>query len=251
MVSVSNRTKKYFIDKGYTNIDGYFLVKPEDMNSTNRTKVNCKCDYCGKINVITWSNYIIQMNREKIYSCHKCHYNKSKITFLKNFGTENPNELEKVKNKIKETCLKIYGVEHNSQSEIIKNKKQETCLKNYGVKYPAQSNYLMIKGLKTKGLHIEDKTEYEKFRLIVYRLTKHNKKELLENWNNLDYYDGEYIKDNFNLEYHDINYPTIDHKISIFYGYENNMNPEEISHIDNLCFTKRCINSSKGKNNTI
>ena len=109
----------------------------------------------------------------------------------------------------------------------------------------------MIKGLKTKGLHIEDKTEYEKFRLIVYRLTKHNKKELLEKWNSLDYYDGEYIKDNFNLEYYDINYPTIDHKISIFYGYENNMKPEEISNIGNLCFTKRCINSSKGKNNTI
>jgi hypothetical protein len=247
-VKVSNRTKKYFIDKGYNIIDNYFMIKPEDMNSTNRTKVDCKCDYCGKITKITWCNYIIQMKKENIYCCHKCHYNKSKIIFYKNLGTENPNELEEVKNKIKTTCLKLYGVEHNSQSDIIKKKKEETCFKNYGVKYPAQSEVLMIKTLLTKGLHIEDKTEYEKYRTLVYRLTKHNKKFVIEKWDGMDYYDKQYIRDNFNLKYYDANYPTIDHKISIFYGFANNITPENISNIDNLCITKRCINSSKGKN---
>ncbi len=42
-------------------------------------------------------------------------------------------------------------------------------------------------------------------------------------------------------------YPSIDHKISLFYGFENNMNPEEIGSIDNLCITKRYINSIKGR----
>jgi hypothetical protein len=248
MVKVSNRTKKYFFEKGYRNENEYFIVKPEDMNSTNRTKVDCQCDYCGKKTHITWCNYITQMNKEDIYSCHKCHYNKTKIIYFKNLGTENPNELKEIKNKIENTCFKKYGVKHNSQSEIIKKKKEATCFRNYGVKYPAQSEFLMKKGLLTKGLHIEDKSEYEKYRTSVYRLTKHTKKKLFDSWDGLDFYDNENIRENKKLIYHHINYPTVDHKISIFYGFENNISAEEISRIENLCITKRCINSSKGKN---
>lgn len=64
---------------------------------------------------------------------------------------------------------------------------------------------------------------------------------LLESWDGIDYYDGECIKDNFNLPYYDINYPTVDHKISIFEGFKNNIVADEIADISNLCFTKRCI----------
>lgn len=41
------------------------------------------------------------------------------------------------------------------------------------------------------------------------------------------------------------NYPTIDHKISVYYGFINNISPEEIGDISNLCITKRWINSTK------
>ena len=44
------------------------------------------------------------------------------------------------------------------------------------------------------------------------------------------------------------NFPTVDHKISIVYGFKNNTPPEEISKIENLCITKRKINSSKSHN---
>jgi hypothetical protein len=43
-------------------------------------------------------------------------------------------------------------------------------------------------------------------------------------------------------------YPTIDHKNSVFYGFMNNIPPEDISDISNLCITKRFINSSKNLN---
>jgi len=145
IVKVSNRTKKYFFNKGYEDIDGYFMVKPEDMNFTNRTKVNCKCDYCGKSNIITWANYITQMNKEKIYCCHKCHYNKTKIIFLKKFGTENPNELEKIKNKIKKTCLEKYGFESPFHNEKVKNKIKKTLFDRYGTDI-----IVNIKGVKEK-----------------------------------------------------------------------------------------------------
>jgi len=70
---------------------------------------------------------------------------------------------------------------------------------------------------------------------------------LINEWDGYDYYDNEYIKEYFNLPYHHKLYPTIDHKLSIFYGFKNNMTVKEMCNIENLCFTKRTINSSKGK----
>ena len=42
----------------------------------------------------------------------------------------------------------------------------------------------------------------------------------------------------------------IDHKISIFHGFINNIDPILISDISNLCITKRYINSSKQTKST-
>jgi hypothetical protein len=79
-------------------------------------------------------------------------------------------------------------------------------------------------------------------------LTERNRKFLLEKWDGIDYYDGEYIKDNFNLSHTDPLFPTLDHKISIIYGFKNDIPLEDISKIENLCMTKRKINSSKSHN---
>jgi hypothetical protein len=76
-------------------------------------------------------------------------------------------------------------------------------------------------------------------------LTHKNKKIIYANWNGFDYYDGEYIKNNFKYDSRSSNYPTVDHKISIRYGYDNNISAEEISDLDNLCITKKKINTSK------
>jgi hypothetical protein len=71
---------------------------------------------------------------------------------------------------------------------------------------------------------------------------------LLESWDGYDFYDGEYIKNNFQLHYFDNKYPTIDHKISIYDGFISGISPVEISNIKNLCFTKRITNIIKNKN---
>jgi hypothetical protein len=365
-VKVSNRTKKYFFDKEYEDIDGFFMVKPEDMNSTNRTKVDCKCDYCGKINSITWCSYIVQVGVENITCCHKCHYNKSKIVFLKNFGVENPASLVEIKDKVKKTCFEKYGFDSPFHNEEIKNKikatflekygtniivdiegvkekikktnlekygsehifdknsilrkdidikakesfitnkfeinekKKKTCLEKYGVECSTKSNVvknktkttnlekygveyvLQLDDVKNKSkitclekygvdhytrtkeyserakntriklvLQIPDelKSDFENYRKKVDNLTKKLKKKLFQNWNGYDYYDNEYIIDNFKYKFHSNLYPTIDHKISVYYGYLNNISPEEISKFDNLCITKRKINSSKQSKN--
>jgi len=103
------------------------------------------------------------------------------------------------------------------------------------------------KKLQDKGFNVkkEEITEYNKYKNKVRKYTERNKKSLLLNWDGCDYYDNEYIKENFNLKYLDNNYPSIDHKISIIYGFNNNIEADIIGGIDNLCFTKRFINSKK------
>jgi len=47
-----------------------------------------------------------------------------------------------------------------------------------------------------------------------------------------DYYDNEFIKNNIKYKFHNKNYPTIDHKISIYYGFMTNISPEIIGNLE-------------------
>lgn len=87
--------------------------------------------------------------------------------------------------------------------------------------------------------------DFKKYRKIVNRFTYKNKKHMYEKWNGYDYYDNEYIKDNFKLLSKNMKYPTIDHKISLHEGFIKNIPPFIIGGIDNLCITKRKINLLK------
>lgn len=200
--------------------------------------------------------------------------NKKIETCLKNYGVEYSFQSEEIKEKIKITCieryngiglastiikekakitnLEKYNCEYVFQNEDVKDKKKKTCLEKYGTEYYVQSlihkQVYIDKYFKEYGvLPSERKLEFKYYRSKVKNLTNKLKKELLKNWNGYDFYDGEYIKENFNLHNSDKNYPTIDHKISVFYGFNNNISPEEISKMENLCITKRSLNSIKNK----
>jgi hypothetical protein len=102
------------------------------------------------------------------------------------------------------------------------------------------------KSLRNRFLKIVKNDEHFKiYKNNVRRLTNRNKKYLYRIWNGHDFYDNEYIKQNFNLNYNNPDYPTLDHKIPVTYGFINKISPDEIANIENLCITKRKINSSK------
>jgi len=176
---------------------------------------------------------------------------KSKIKkiFIDKYGVENPFQNEEVKNKIRETNMIKYGG-HPMNCDEIKNKLRNTFLKRFGVENPNNSLEVLEKSKQTrinKGNQISDEflTDWELYRKNVKIITYKNKKLLYENWNGFDYYDGEYIKEN--KCYKNKNYPTIDHKISIQFGFVNNILPSVIGDLNNLCITKKSINSSKNK----
>ena len=89
------------------------------------------------------------------------------------------------------------------------------------------------------------KEKFRHYKNECRRLTKRNSKILYENWDGIDFYDGELIKPYLLYSHRSRLYPTIDHKISLHWGFMNGISPEDISDISNLCITKRYINSKK------
>jgi len=176
-------------------------------------------------------------------------YHTSDVSKEKNkvlYGVEYYSQTDDFKNKWKYTMKEKYGKEFYSQTDDFKKQAKLTCLKNYGVDSPMKNRDIVEKSLKSRGLDFES-DEYLIYRRKVNNLTKRNKKELFENWNGYDFYDSEYIKDNLVLSWNSGKYPTIDHKISAYDGFKNGISPEEISKMENLCITKKSINSSKNR----
>ncbi len=180
----------------------------------------------------------------------------AKETCLKKYGDANFNNRKKCKN----TMLKKYGVKHYTNRKKAKDtmlkkygkyyvnyeKAKQTNLQKYGVKHYARSKEY-IRSLIEHGYctPLEFVERYDIYNRKVWSYTRSCKKELFNKWSGYDYYDNEYIKENMSLHYNNKNYPTIDHKKSIYYGFVNDIDPKIIGSINNLGITKRSLNSSK------
>lgn len=79
-------------------------------------------------------------------------------------------------------------------------------------------------------------------------LSRRNYKKLYEIWDGIDYYDGEFIKDNnFEVKKGRVLNPSVDHKISLNKAFDLGMTIEEAADISNLCITKLIYNIIKHK----
>jgi hypothetical protein len=164
------------------------------------------------------------------------------------YGHTYSSHVESIKDKIQKTNLERYGHISPFGNINVSNKIKKTLLEKYGVDNPFKSKeiqYKIKKYLKENYYTITIDDKFKKYRNKVRYLTNKIKEELFDNWDGFDYYDGEYIKDYLKLNSNNNKYPTIDHKISCIYGYKNNIGIEILSNIENLCITKRIINSQK------
>jgi hypothetical protein len=175
---------------------------------------------------------------------------KRKSTNNIKYGTDTPCQNLTIKSKL------ISSINSKSDYEKSKsNKKREiTCLRKYGVHNVNLDDSILEKSKNTRietGRQIPDEelTDFRKYRKKVSSFTNKNKKTLLKIWDGFDFYDGDYIRENFSLHKYDKSYPTIDHKYSVLNGFLNGVDPEVIANIENLCLTKRSNNSKKSSNN--
>ena len=251
-VKIYSKNINYYKKLGYVNLhnNDIITINISELSIGSHILVDVKCDICGKEKKITFQKYLHNYKRQGYYTCsQKCGNNKREITCLYKYGENFISKTDFSKNKIKETCIEKYGVENTFQSEMIKDKIKKICLERYGNNSPMRNKDIINKGLNVKidrGSIFSIKTdEFSNYKRIIRNLTASVEKKLYKNWDGLDYYYGEYIKEYGNLPHNNPLYPTIDHKISIMYGYINKVPPEIIGSFDNLCITKRKINSSK------
>lgn len=203
-------------------------------------------------------------------------HDKAKITMLEKYGVDSYFKTieskeynrrwmssDEFKEKSKNKIIEKYGVDHYSKTEkfkteieskkdIILDKIKETFIEKYNVDWISKVNNIKDKIRKTKeskGNVIPDEliSKWHSYKRKVRNITNLNKKKLYENWNGYDYYDNELIKGYLSHTHTHRFYPTIDHKISVYFGFINNISPEEIGSLENLCITKRFINAIKGK----
>jgi len=101
-------------------------------------------------------------------------------------------------------------------------------------------------------IHPDQLSEFENYRRNVLKETRKHKKKLFARWDGICFYTKEDISKFYNKEdYNNPNFPVIDHKISIFDGFNKNIKEEIIGNINNLCICTRLINGIKNKNSFI
>lgn len=173
--------------------------------------------------------------------------NKVRNTLQEKYGVDNVSKMENIKDSKKETYLINYGETHFFKTECFKKSVKSLFIERYGVDNPFK-NIEIIRSIRNKhiesGFWVSD-INYKKYRRRVDYHTSKNKSIILETWDGYDYYDGEYIRDFFSLDNNNNKYPSIDHKIPVIYGFINKIQECDIYDINNLCFTKRIINSFK------
>ena len=190
------RYRKRYEEKGYVYTGVYqpFMVKVEDLSRTSATKVEVKCDYCGKIIKRTYNRYLLHHDEKYGDCCKSCANVKRKVTLSERYGVENVSYLQEVKDKRKQTLierfgepnflktqrfkekmdkfLEEHGVENVSQIEEVKNKKKQTCLERFGVEYSIQSKEVREKIVKSFSKNKSCATS--KIQLELYGLLKNN-----------------------------------------------------------------------------
>lgn len=273
---------KYNIEhyKNYFDVKLGDLIKIDTelhLQKGSNKKINVKCDICEVQRYIKFQSYIFNINsckEYKIYTCDKCSHIKIKEFNKNKYGVDYYSQHPDRNDRVKKTSVEKYGVEHYSKTDEYIERRSKTNITKFGYINPFMDkemikNSLLIKynvtnpsqvkkfsdnaKISTRStresngswISLSEKTDWQLYKGEVRRITKHNIK-LLE-WDGTDFYDGEYIKENFSLNHIDNNYPTIDHKTSIFDGFMNNIPIEEIASVDNLCWTKRIINITKNK----
>ena len=254
LITINKWNIEHLRQIGYENLrqNTKWIIPVTHLMPNSSMKVECVCE-CGNITKTSFQKFMTNYNRSNSYNCKACNNITLKKTCLEKYGVDNTSKLEYVNEKRKKTCLEKYGNEYAIASEQTKEKTKNTLNERYGGHPMTDIDYrnkIIEKGKETKierGLSIPDEelTKWELYRRNIRNITNRNKKKLMEDWDGLDYYDGEYIKDNFNMKHTDYDYPTIDHKVSIIHGFKNNIPPDIIGDISNLCITKKGINSSK------
>lgn len=176
-------------------------------------------------------------------------YAKSSIAMKKVW--ENKAYKENILIKIRKSIQNKYGVDNIFSLKEYQDKAKEAIVNRFGVDNISKSEYkrnlLADKKLRTL---LED-VGYEAYKNRIRQITRKHISNVLESWeayNPICYYTGERLLNTDGSHLADkLMYPTIDHKVSVLFGYLNDIPAEIIGSLKNLCVCSRKINSTKNQ----
>ena len=256
--TITGNNVRHYEKLGY-DVSKHFVkikIPVEHLPKNSRCEVVVSCDRCFRILKMRYETYNKYSVKQGFYACIKCATEKIVNTNKNRHGVEFVSQKEEFKIKLAKTNMERYGVESVMQSQFFMDKMMTTNTERYGVPLIGQLESVKEKSKQTRiknGFQTPDELmdKLVLYRTLVAKVTRKFNKQLFEQWDGYDFYDKKFIRGNFTLYYTDKRYPTIDHKISVFYGFKNNIPAEQIGDIDNLCITKRSLNSKKHMNNTL
>lgn len=150
-IKPSGKSIQYYKEKGYdAEYHKPLGIKVEDLPKYSNIKVLVCCDICGKQKEITYSNYLIQVNRGNYYACKDCINIKRKSQMFEKYGVEHTMQLPETVNHIRKTCQEKYGTDWASQSIEVQEKIKQTNLQKIGVENPFMLQEFQDKGKQTK-----------------------------------------------------------------------------------------------------
>lgn len=204
-----------------------FLVKPtfterlfHYANGVTSIEQIPECKWCGKP-----VNYSIQDRAFNDFCSSNtgCGFK----YFNEQHGVQSSSQLQSVKDSYKANCLKNHGVDHASKSPAVRAK--------ISAGKKAGKDRAMVDLVEHLGCTPLNMTKDEYY-LAVTRITEHAYSR------NIDTLDPDRLR---SPDYH------IDHQVSVFYGYQNEIPPFIIGDITNLRMMDRTSNISKGYRNSI
>jgi hypothetical protein len=264
-VDISYRNITHYRKLGYVPVLNEKLrIKTIDLPTSSHVRIDVICEICNKDNNLQFHKYILNKKRWGFYGCKSCSRQKAALTCVELYGVDNYSKTEEFAKRTEETNLKKFGYKTNLLNPDYQNKIKKILNDKYGSENFFEINRnkknsknkfqcLDLENILNQSLELSEtkyqvsniSQEYLLYRNECRRITNTFLNRLFDDWNGLDFYDNEYIGDNFKLPHNHKKYPTVDHKISIYYGFTNGISPSEIGHISNLAITKRTINSSK------
>lgn len=147
--------------------------------------------------------------------------------FNEQHGIQSSSQLQSVKDSYKATCLKNHGVEHASKAPAVRAK--------ISAGKKAGKDRAIVDLVENLGCAPLNMTKDEYYQ-AVHRITEHAYSR------NIDILDPNRMR---SPDFH------IDHQVSVYYGYQNEIPPYIIGDITNLRMMDRTSNISKGYRNSI
>ena len=170
-VTVNNRNIKYYESLGYVipkhhspyaknqdkmayDTNAKIIVKVSDLPKNSHYKIDCTCDYCGRLLHIKYQDYNKAINATiKKVCCKQCLGKKNVESNLINYGCENVMQVNEIQQKQLKTCMEHWGVPYYAQTDKFIDDYKAHNLEKFGVEWVFQNDEIKEKAINTCREH--------------------------------------------------------------------------------------------------